>query len=277
MMEVVCETGKVEALATQASYMEKELENWQKKVKDFRAQYYELNYFSTLQLIVLRRDLGVLKSSRASSSAVSPTVLALLQSVSPSVTRDEVLRAVRDIASMPVESQNPSTLETISVSIQHTNTSQINEEHQDVMNADSSSQRGKANESTRNHCTVIGDNLSEEQKEILMYVVDRFGFPKQLVLKAFEECKGDVNKYDIQNWCLENAEKYQFQDEDSDDETSNVVSVVEDPQSSRPTGTATNILSWVSHSLLQYITPQKGHKVFAAEQCSPQSPSRLAT
>ena len=33
------------------------------------------------------------------------------------------------------------------------------------------------------------------------------------MLKAFEVCKENATKYDLQNWCLENFDKYTFEGE----------------------------------------------------------------
>lgn len=258
-MEVVCESDKVKALSTQANIMENELQKWKNEVQQIRANYYELNYFTTLQLITLRKDLGVLKSTRAKNSMVSPSVLALLQSVSPNVTRDTILRTVRNVALLPQEQLQVSASEPSSVQLQgnlRTHSHNLDEQ-QDPR--ESSSRKSKAIEVTHKQCTLNCDKLTEGQREILIYIVDRFGFPQQLVLKAFEECRGEINKYDIQNWCLENAERYQFEDEVSDDEATDT-SIVEEPMALRPSGAATNMLSWVGQSLMQYIAPQKQDK-----------------
>lgn len=250
-MEVVCESDKVEALSIQASIMENELKKWKNEVQQIRANYYELNYFTTSQLITLRKGLGVLKSTRANISMVSPTVLALVQSVSPNVTRETVVREVRNVTLVPQEDLQVSASELASVQLQNNSRTDSHnlDEHQDPKGR--SSRKRNAIEFTRKQSTLKGDGLTEGQKEILMYIVDRFGFPQQLVLKAFEECQGEINKYDIQNWCLENAEKYEFEDEDSDNEATDTTITVEEPMVLRPSGGGTNMLSWVGHSLMQ--------------------------
>ena len=72
---------------------------------------------------------------------------------------------------------------------------------------------------------VSEDELSQEQRGMMQDLINKFEFPDQLVLKAFEECKENASKYDIQNWCLENLDKYAFESEapegvisDDDDE-----------------------------------------------------------
>ena len=57
---------------------------------------------------------------------------------------------------------------------------------------------------------ISEDELTQEQKGIMQDLINRYEFPNQLVLKAFEECKDNPEKYDIQNWCLENFGKYGF-------------------------------------------------------------------
>lgn len=274
-MEVACEPDKVEALANQAKQMEDELEVWKEEVKRVREKYYELNYFTTRQLIVLRKDLGVLKSPRvnAPGPAVSPTVLALLQSVSEKVNGIAVVKAVRDVALMPVESWEPSSPSLAATTSQDQTlfNSHINDEPLDAKGTSSVIKPfvKKGKKSSHNLCSLKPDKLSTEQKEIFMYVVERFAFPQLLVLKALEECKGDANKYDVQNWCLENSEKYQFHDEDSNDEAIES-DIVEETVSLHHGGQSSSVLGWFGHSLMNYITlPRKRQDMAKPLQSSP--------
>ena len=258
-MEVTCEPDNVEALAAQARIMEDELQDWENEVKEIRAEYCELNYFTTLQLVTLRRDLGDLKSDRANVSAVSPQVLSLLQSVSIDISPQTVVRAVREVAALSLQSRHKSISSRSAVvhSQSHDaslSSNQIKAEHQDAEGTKTSKTEKKAKYSSHKSKLMI-KKLSDEKQEILMHVVDHFGFPQLLVLKAFEECKGEVNRYDIQNWCMENAEKYQFHDENSDDEATDIVD--EEPPTSRPSANTIGMLSWVGQGLMQYFAPQK--------------------
>ena len=73
--------------------MEDELNEWKELVKTRRKEFYELNYFNTMQLLSLRRELGSLKESECKAN-VSPEVLLLLQSISTKITPVAVTSAV---------------------------------------------------------------------------------------------------------------------------------------------------------------------------------------
>ena len=277
-MEVACGPDKVEALATQARLMEHELTNWVDKVKQTRKQYYELNYFTTPQLIILRRELGLLKSARANISAISPMVLCLLQSISIDISKETIMKAVNEVELLPLHGEPdslPSALSSVANVDSKSNGQTIVEQKSAKGTKLSVTKRTKA--SAQKSCTFAVDKLSHEQREILTYVVDRFGFPQQLVFKAFEVCKGEVNKYDIQNWCMENAEKYQFYEENSDDEPEDTVNDHEEPVTMQiqTAGVPSGMMSWVGHSLKQYFAPQRRHIPAKPKEYHP--PSRLVT
>lgn len=79
-------------LQKQAKEMEQELTTWQKEVDTTREKYYELNYYTTTQLLCLREELG--KINNKISSQFQPIVLPLLQSISHQVTESNVRQAV---------------------------------------------------------------------------------------------------------------------------------------------------------------------------------------
>ena len=94
--EVVCQ------LQAQARKMETELSDWKEKVKQTRDRFYELNYYTTFQLLTLRRELGALKNSQE-TSVIFPNVLALLQSISLDITSEVVCDAVKQIITQEIE------------------------------------------------------------------------------------------------------------------------------------------------------------------------------
>ena len=88
-MEVTCEQKMIEALSNKALQMENDLDSWSNAVNQSRSKYYELNYFTTPQLLYLRRHLGALKTDTTMTS-LNQGVLMLLKSVSTNVTIDAV-------------------------------------------------------------------------------------------------------------------------------------------------------------------------------------------
>ena len=77
--------------------MEDELNEWKELIMIRRKEFYELNYFNTMQLLSLRRELGSLKESECKAN-VSPEVLILLQSISTKITPAAVTSAVNEVS-----------------------------------------------------------------------------------------------------------------------------------------------------------------------------------
>ena len=102
-LEVPCSTDRkvISELQDKPKSMELELERWRDEVKQNRCRFYELNYYTTLQLLTLRRELGKLKECKEEPT-ISADVLALLQSISMEITSTEVVDALeRGMASIP--------------------------------------------------------------------------------------------------------------------------------------------------------------------------------
>ena len=86
-MEFYCGGYLVEDLKEQAKKMEEELESWNRAVSQARKEFYELNYYTTHQLLVLRRELGELKSpGQALRLSQQAQVMALLETISNQIT-----------------------------------------------------------------------------------------------------------------------------------------------------------------------------------------------
>lgn len=83
-------------LQQQAKEMEEELRIWEDEVQKARKEYYELNYYTTMQLLTLRKELGKLKTS--GQSHVNPHVLTLLQSISTEISPPCVCKVVKGVA-----------------------------------------------------------------------------------------------------------------------------------------------------------------------------------
>ncbi len=196
-----------------ARRMEDELSQWKDSVKLVRQQFYELNYFNTMQLLTLRRELGKLKDS---SGIVSPGVLALLQSISADVTPKIVSTSVCHVTEISL----PELVVTC--------------EDGDVVNglppppdmkisdAEPLSSEDKPKKDYSYHQpTLTEEHLNEAQKEIMTNICSRLNCSKQLVLFAFEKCPGDeYDRYDYQKWCLENMDLLDESDAESCDSDS---------------------------------------------------------
>ena len=227
LLQVPCSKNEeiVDVLQQQAKAMEAELHEWQYNVKTTRLEFYELNYYTTRQLLMLRKEFGAVKNLEV--PAVSPNSLALLQSISSKVTSEMVCDVVKctpqsipegipNAGTAEHSQEPPMTSSPASPGLSMNDEIMASADHH--VSARASSEAPVVHERP----TLTVDDLTEDEKKILAYVVSRLECSDTLVLKAFEECRGkEMDKYDYQNWCVEYSEKYSFSDGDdeiSDDE-----------------------------------------------------------
>lgn len=203
-LSVPCTTDKqvIIELQQQAKTMEKELQLWKETVRCRRQEFYELNYFNTMQLLNLRKELGKVKMSDGSHE-VSPDVLALLQSISSRVTPQIVSNAISEVrtnGSVAESSEDaehldhvehPEMEEELPTLTDNVTIPQLPEEQPPNYNID----WPKSTES----------DLSVVQKEIVATITSRLSCSRQLVIKSFEECTNGNDRYDYEEWCSENA------------------------------------------------------------------------
>ena len=210
--------------------MDGKLQEWKKTVHSARMKYYELNYFTTIQLLHLRKELGLLgRSSNFHSYQVKSDVLMLLHSVSPNVNSSVVQRSVQmAISSTELPSLNDST-EHLCHSDSEEVTTQVlpdnlraepkkSEYKKTEVHSETSStvamhptESDSATNTTRQDYSppegmlrLSLEDLDEEQEKIFTYCTEYLGRDKRHVLKAFQECGHNAESYDIEQWCLEN-------------------------------------------------------------------------
>ena len=244
----------VSMLQVEAKKMEHELINWEEEVIQKRGEFYELNYFTTIQLLTLRRELGVIKSKPHIRPAdVSPNVLALLESISTQVSAPRVFATVQKVisdtikvaaasSSTPILSGVAPSSSTPAMPLGTATTSQeVPSLTEEILgSADVQTIVGSEEMKVEVEMPKISESeLTPEQKGIMQDLIKRFDFPTNLVLKAFEECKGSQTKYDIQNWCNYNLESFGFVEEvmhderfsdDEEDEKSDISSMESDDE-----------------------------------------------
>ena len=186
--------------------MENELDTWKKEVHSVRKKYYELNYYTTVQLLILRRELGAFKIHKQ-KSVISPDVLALLQSVSCQITGDNACGVIRDFILRQLDKnhlRNEPSAEPV--------------QEQPV--------ETKKETDSVSACappTLTESKLTAEQLEISAYIIKEINCSQSLVLKAFEECnEKEMSRYEYLRWCNDNLENYQYPSRDgvSDEESS---------------------------------------------------------
>ena len=221
-MEFHCQPLLVEDLQTQAKEMEDELIKWNSEVDEARKRFYELNYYTTHQLLVLRSELGKLKCLHSTNPLPQKAqVMALLESISSEMTLANVKSVVQQVISQLPEdldmqkspipgsdqagagniepyTKTPPPVSQIMPAVEHLHVSHVQ---------------------TLPYVSLSEEKLNVKQKEYFTNVIENYGYHKMTALKAIEEVgTGDWN--DIENWVKENGDKFDelFQDEGNDDE-----------------------------------------------------------
>ena len=166
---------KVKQLQAYAKQMEDDLDSWEKKVKESRSHHYELNYYTMLQLLKLRKELGLVRESP--TKLVDPQILALLESISPKVTSGNVQSVISSLEKELAAVEMPPSSSLSSLKTSH-------------------------------NPQLTENDLTDSQKKIFTDLVEYKEYPKLLVLKAFEQLPSTANLYDIQDWCNEEDGKY---------------------------------------------------------------------
>ena len=90
---IPCSLNKVDKLQHITTSLEDELLKWKKEVAKNCHTYYELNNYTTSQLLYLRRQMGNLKAN--ANAQISYKALMLLNSISYDVTPSNVKQTVQ--------------------------------------------------------------------------------------------------------------------------------------------------------------------------------------
>lgn len=175
--------------------MNYELQYWKDEVREARLYHYELNYFTTPQLLTLRKELGYLKSLNARSVSISRQVQCLLQSVVPVIDVPVLLDSLTSVSD-----------EHTSISMEPQQTILKKKEEQESME--------KVNE----NCHDL-DSLTPVQKDIFEYIIRLHGSGfKELVLEAFK--KGKTEQDEIENMIIDYYENVSSSEDDSSEDDS---------------------------------------------------------
>jgi len=218
-LQIVCSTEPqviVTSLQSQIEEMESELELWEMNIQSVRSTFYELNYFTTAQLLVLRQALAKLKHDDI--AVLDAEVLALLQSVHPKVDSQLVVNAIKDAMKKAVTPEPP---ESITECKKINNMVEIEDECIDQDNCQPLS-------------GLTEEELSTSQKMIMSFVVEQIGCSKKLVLKAFEEHQHDEekkDKYDYIDICTDLMNDNNISDSESEiasDDSASIMSYDDD-------------------------------------------------
>lgn len=207
ILQVPCSRNEeiISALQKQASTMEKELSEWKETVQLARQEFYELNYYTTVQLLTLRRELSV----EGITSDIAPSVLFLLQSISSEVTSNRIHDVVNNVVTSASTSFNHEPAihaeDGDSTSLQPSGASLV---------AAALPETSSDFQAVNNMPKLAENELTDDQQDILEFVTRALNCSKLLVLKAFEECQGrEMDRYDYRDWCNDKLEEYKYEEE----------------------------------------------------------------
>ena len=230
----------VDQLQQVVSKLENDLEQWKCEIQEQRDQFYELNYYTTQQLLLLREELGRLKEPGVTQ--VKPQAMALLQSISRDVPSDVMKGYVQLVINKEQEQRTPlaSVLkgtkddydlkeesEEQAISIHQPSDQPVQSKSQtvDPMSSSSSSAvvadllKSEASKTSAPLAQKQENDLSNEQRAIFVNVMNNFGFHQQLVLLAMERCANPtMDLKTVVAWCTDNEDEYTYSEDEDDEE-----------------------------------------------------------
>ena len=196
-------------LDKESSFMEMCYKNWKKKVSDARKEYRELNFFTTQQLMTLRKEIAtVCHSNDLAMSNIQ--VLTLLESVRPSLTSEQLKSAIerafkdaelrenrRGTAELPSFTHVPSDDEIVTRKSMFDN---INH---------ASTSFSTATSTCRVQTISVKKPKPKETSKIQSFLnaAADDGYSEQIALAALASLGVDAEKDDLLLWCLEEADE----------------------------------------------------------------------
>ena len=196
-------------LEEESKFMETCYTNWKKKVSDARKEYKELNFFTTQQLMTLRKEIAtVCHSNDLIMSSIQ--VLALLESVRPNLTSEqlksaierafkdtEILENARGTAELPSFFHVPSQNEMVTRRSVFDNNNYLGATSSTATSA-SQVQPASVKISRPKETSKIQNFLNAATDD---------GYSEQIALAALASLGVDAEEDDLLLWCLEKADE----------------------------------------------------------------------
>ena len=196
-------------LDEESSFMETCYKNWKKKVSDARKEYRELNFFTTQQLMTLRKEIAtVCHSNDLAMNNIQ--VLTLLESVRPSLTSEQLKSAIerafkdaellenrRGTAELPSFTHVPSDDEIVTRKSMFDN------------NNHASTSFSTATSTCRVQTISVKKPKPKETSKIQSFLnaAADDGYSEQIALAALVSLGVDAKEDDLLLWCLEEADE----------------------------------------------------------------------
>ena len=194
-------------LDEESSFMETCYKNWKKKVSDARKEYRELNFFTTQQLMTLRKQIATVCHSK-DLAMNNIQVLTLLESVRPGLTSEQLKSAIerafkdtelfenlRGTAELPLFTHVPSDDEMV--------TRKSMFDNNNYFGTSSSTATGPCQVQTASVKKPKPKETSKIQSFLNAAVDD--GYSEQIALAALVSLGVNAEEDDLLMWCLEEA------------------------------------------------------------------------
>ena len=194
-------------LDNERSVIEKCYKNWKKKVSDARKEYRELNFFTTQQLMTLRKQIATVCHSK-DLAMNNIQVLTLLESVRPGLTSEQLKSAIerafkdtelfenlRGTAELPLFTHIPSDDEMV--------TRKSMFDNNNYFGTSSSTATGPCQVQTASVKKPKPKETSKIQSFLNAAVDD--GYSEQIALAALASLGVNAEEDDLLMWCLEEA------------------------------------------------------------------------
>ena len=200
----------VDLLTDILNEMTNDLKEWQGEVAEARNQFYCLNYYTTQQLLLLRKELSHFTDHNYCGD-LKPDVVALLQSLSKDISHLDLHIVVSHIREIFDNDEKEDSLKSDpSIDESYSPDTTPNESNRE---ADSTASKLHSS-SVSYYPHLTSSDLTEKQRVILDNLVQSFGFHEKLILLAFERvAKPDVEEA-VEEWCNQHEDVYIFNEEE---------------------------------------------------------------
>ena len=205
----VADESIAKELEEESSFMEKCFRNWKKKVSDARKEYRELNFFTTQQLMTLRKEIAsVCHSNDLAMSSIQ--VLTLLESVRPSLTSEQLKSAIERAF------KDTELLENLRGTAELLSFTHVPSDDEIVTRKsmfDNNNYLGSSSSTATSMCQVQTASVKKPKpketskiQSFLNAAADD-GYSEQIALAALASLGVDAEEDDLLLWCLEEADE----------------------------------------------------------------------
>ena len=205
----VADESIAKELEEESSFMEKCFRNWKKKVSDARKEYRELNFFTTQQLMTLRKEIAtVCHSNDLAMNNIQ--VLTLLESVRPSLTSEQLKSAIERAF------KDTELLENLRGTAELLSFTHVPSDDEIVTRKsmfDNNNYLGSSSSTATSMCQVQTASVKKPKpketskiQSFLNAAADD-GYSEQIALAALASLGVDAEEDDLLLWCLEEADE----------------------------------------------------------------------